>query len=503
MAVLPEQTTHPAPGQPYPRSAEQRPADFQRALIRAMVVPVAMMAIVAFGMFAVVQILFNAQDSVRESDLLIEDANAALRFSLEMPAALRGYVITGSVDFLEPATSAPERALESMTALRHSPRMPADEAEELIAIVLRYQDFMREVIGVRRSGGDAASLVASQQGKALITRARDLLDRRITSEETIRDERLKNAQTISRAAVYTGFVFLALTAGVLVAYTRRTLVTSAAVYESLIGQRDELVLGERRAREAAEKTAEDLAHARDTLEIRVRERTASLEAANRELEAFSYSVSHDLRAPIRHIAGFAELLLRKGGNDLDPTLSRYARTINEAAKNAGRLVDDLLAFSRVGRTDMRSAAVHLGNLFDEVRKELSHEIEGRNVLWNVGLLPTVTGDAAMLRLVLQNLLTNALKYSAGRDPAVVEVGSRREGQEQVIWIRDNGIGFDMRYSDKLFGVFQRLHSAAEFEGTGIGLANVRRIVARHGGRTWAEGKPGEGATFYFSIPERE
>lgn len=240
---------------------------------------------------------------------------------------------------------------------------------------------------------------------------------------------------------------------------------------------------------------------RRAVEASLRKSEEALQAANKELEAFSYSVSHDLRAPLRHVAGFVQLLQSNAKDKLDATGLRYIEVIAGAAKRMGELIDDLLSFSRTGRAQMNLETVPLGPLVDECRKELELEMKGRAIDWQIGELPEVQADRPLLRQVMANLLGNAVKYSGKREVARIEITSRRENGEIIVCVRDNGAGFDMKYADKLFGVFQRLHSESEFEGTGIGLANVRRIIVRHGGRTWAEGEVDQGAAFSFSLPD--
>jgi PAS domain S-box-containing protein len=251
------------------------------------------------------------------------------------------------------------------------------------------------------------------------------------------------------------------------------------------------------------RTQQELERLNRELEDRVRSRTEQLEAANKELEAFSYSVSHDLRAPVRHIDGFVKLLERELPPATEKT-AHYLRTIAASSQRMAALIDDLLALSRTGRAPLEMRTVQLGPLVDEVILDLKPDLARRKIEWRIGALPAVRGDASLLRVVLQNLLDNAVKYTKPQRAAVVEIGARRmEDGETAIYVRDNGVGFDMRYADRLFGVFQRLHRADEFEGTGIGLATARRVIHRHGGRIWGEGEPGRGACFYFTLPPAE
>jgi signal transduction histidine kinase len=235
-------------------------------------------------------------------------------------------------------------------------------------------------------------------------------------------------------------------------------------------------------------------------EAELRQRADQLETANKELEAFSYSVSHDLRAPLRHVSGYIDLLKRNASGALDEKGRHYVDMITESGVKMGHLIDDLLSFSRMARVEMRDEKVALGDLLPEVLDDLREDTRGRVIAWETEPLPEVRGDPSMLRVALSNLVSNAVKFTRPRPEARIRVGwIEGKGGEVTVFVRDNGVGFDMKYVDKLFGVFQRLHSAAEFEGTGVGLANVRRIVHRHGGNTWAEGAVGEGATFFFTI----
>jgi len=263
--------------------------------------------------------------------------------------------------------------------------------------------------------------------------------------------------------------------------------------QQLLQSRDELEreLAERRQREEAiRKLNEELG-----------KKTADLESSNKDLEAFAYSVSHDLRAPVRHVMGYAQLLQKHASSALDEKSRRYMMTILESAERMGTLIDDLLGFSRIGRVEARETTVDLGLLVKEALSEVEQDTHGRNIAWKISALPEFHGDRSMLRLALINLVSNAVKFTRTRSQAEIEIGCLEKGKdEMVVFIKDNGVGFDMKYVDKLFGVFRRLHPADAFEGTGIGLATVQRIIQRHGGKVWAEGLVDRGATFFLSLP---
>ena len=242
------------------------------------------------------------------------------------------------------------------------------------------------------------------------------------------------------------------------------------------------------------------------LESRVAERTAQLKEANLELESFTYSVAHDLRAPLRHIAGFSGILMEECGPVLNAEAQRYLHRIQEGTRKMGQLVDELLTLARVGRQALSLQVAGLNSMVKEVIAMLQPEMEGRQVEWNISHLPFMECDPTLLKQVFQNLISNALKYSRPRSPAVIEIGQTDFDGASAIFVRDNGVGFNMKYADKLFGVFQRLHRSEDFEGTGVGLATVQRIIKKHQGRVWAEAELDKGATFYFTLgmqPESE
>lgn len=255
----------------------------------------------------------------------------------------------------------------------------------------------------------------------------------------------------------------------------------------------------KQAEKERDRAEEELRCMNEELECRVQQRTADLIAANSDLESFNYAVAHDLRAPLRHVSGFASLLFQEAGPALSDTARGRLLGIQRGVKRMSDLIDDLLSLSRIGRQAIRMQICGLRPLVDEVISELQPLREGRNIEWRIAELPFVECDPSLFKQVFVNLISNAIKFTAGRDPAIIEIGQAEADGESVVFIGDNGVGFDMRNAKKLFGLFQRLHRQEDFEGTGVGLAIVQRIIHRHGGRIWAEAALNRGATFYISL----
>jgi light-regulated signal transduction histidine kinase (bacteriophytochrome) len=246
-------------------------------------------------------------------------------------------------------------------------------------------------------------------------------------------------------------------------------------------------------------TARDITE-RKRIDVSLAEHSAKLEVLNKELESFTYSVSHDLRAPLRAIDGYSRMILKQQGDQFNENTTRLFDVIRSNTKKMGQLIDDLLALSRMGREALSLSRLNMENLTRDVWEELKAINPGRSINLKIDNLPSGMGDRSFINQVLANILSNAVKFTRVREIALIEVGGYEEEKESIYYVRDNGVGFDMQYHDKLFGVFQRLHSADEYEGTGIGMALVQRIILRHGGRVWAESEKDKGATFYFSLP---
>jgi len=403
------------------------------------------------------------------------------RSIIEAVAARKVYAATGAQTQLAAVRATAIRARDHLTALA---QLTQDNLQQKDAI----DELQRLLVGQLAKAAELANPPVetppaprgsgSSTGQGTSELLVTLLGRISDEEQKLlqgREERARHEFELARTVVPTGTI-----ASVL-------LLTGAVVMLN---------------REAGErKRAENALRQLNTaLDSRVRERTTQLEDALKELEAFSYSVSHDLRAPLRHVQGYSAMLEREIDGQLTDSARRYLNTISSSCVEMGQLIDDLLGFSRMGRLELSKSCVPLDELVGETLRGLESSTQGRNIVWKIAPLPSVFGDASMLRRVFDNLIGNAIKYTRPRNPAEIEVGCAGEEDGRVIVVvRDNGAGFDMKYVQKLFGVFQRLHRADEFEGTGIGLAIVRRVVSRHGGRVWAESDIGRGAAFYLTL----
>ena len=385
----------------------------------------------------------------------------------------------------------------------------ADEADRGVARTLQMQSLLdRTSILIKTEAGAPMPVdLIARRNEAMARLRADLAEMQAAEDVVLAARRAESRNAHRRALVTWIVASLGLAAGVITALFLMGTVASRITAATENATR--LAAGEAMqpmtvSRDEVGSLSDALTRTFGLLQSRdqeLRRRVADLAAANTELEAFSYSVSHDLRAPLRHIAGFAALLEKRAGDRLDDESNRYLHTITGAAARMGRLVDDLLAFSRMARADMSCKDVNMNDVVRDVVQEATQQTARRAIDWSTHPLSPVKGDPTMLRLALSNLVSNAVKYTSTREQAKIEIGEQPSANGQrVLYVRDNGVGFDMAYAHKLFGVFQRLHGADEFEGTGIGLANVRRIAQRHGGRTWAEAELDKGATFYMSLP---
>jgi signal transduction histidine kinase len=431
--------------------------------------------------------------------------------------ARRGFVMSGSASFLARYSNAVERAntasnqLRALTGENQRQQQACDALQTLIQQqVAAYSESV--ALQSKPDADAAAQLRLTETGQAIMENIRRLSAEMDTAERGLLQQRrsgseshFRRTQQIALTGFFAGSIMLSWVFVLLARENRRRRDAEEAFRES--HEALELSVQERTAEladalEAHRQAEQEIKKLNEELEKRVVERTAQLENANKELEAFSYSVSHDLRAPLRHIDGFAEMLRDDASAVLGDRSRRYLETISTSAKRMGALIDDLLVFSRMGRVEMRQTRFATDRLVKEVLREMKSELQSRQIDWEIDPLPEVLGDRAMLKQVWVNLLSNAVKYTRPRDRAKIQIRCARTGERELQFcVRDNGVGFDMQYSTKLFGVFQRLHHSEEFDGTGIGLANVRRIVHRHGGRTWAEAKLDQGATIYFALPD--
>jgi signal transduction histidine kinase len=475
----------------------EKPSEpFRRLLVRAVLVPFVLLAALAVALALGLTTLVRSARLTERTDQVLTQASRLRELLVDRETALRGYLLSGNDALLAPLVEAEEQLPPTFAAVRALVG-PEAESQARLSRVQELSDAWRTFAAEERQnfveGRDYITAVANGSGNVLMEGMRRELDGLVAVEQEHRRSRARTAAWVGRVLFAGGVGWVLVLAAVLAYWGRRQLVELSLGHEAALASLEK--------QNAALRTAErKIRELNTSLERRVEERTSALSAANRDLEGFTYSVSHDLRAPLRQVAGFAEVLDATAGPKLDAAERRALATLRDSARHSGQLMDDLLRFSKMSRQELRTFNVNLSSLVESARASLQPEAEGRPVEWTLSALPTVRGDPSMLLLVWRNLLANALKYSRGRTPARIEVGTvPSSAGEDVLYVKDNGVGFEMAHADRLFGVFQRLHGA-EFEGTGIGLASVRRIVERHGGRVWAEAFPGRGATFYWAIP---
>jgi signal transduction histidine kinase len=436
---------------------------------------------------------------------IITTAYKLLGLMTDAETGIRGYTITQNSVFLEPYQAAIRDLPGQFAELRGliGADAEAPRIDELATLAQSKLEFQSKTIASIKSGdaAGAAERVRSLEGKRRMDAFRDAMRRFLSAEEKVSKTAVARSDvTQSRlyAALAGGFVVDVLLAVTLsVFFTRGIAARLAAVTENTLRV------------ERHEPLAPVLAPGDEiaTLDARLHEMAGTIDAtqkgleeANGELAAFSYSISHDLRAPVRAVDGYARMLEEDYGQHLAGDGTRFLSTIRSEARRMGRLIDDLLAFSKLTRADADRTEIDMTALAGEVVNQVRRERPDTTAAFLIGDLLPVRGDRSMLRQVFINFISNAVKFSSHSETPAVEIGSEQQGTENVYWVRDNGVGFDMRFASKLFGVFQRLHKFDEFEGTGVGLAIVKRVITRHGGRVWADSAPGRGASFFFTLP---
>jgi signal transduction histidine kinase len=445
---------------------------FIKRVVIGFVLTLAIITTLAIYSFLTIQRLIDTAQLLSHGSRVINNAEQLLVIITDLETGQRGYIITGDKSYLDPYKDARQKLekhliqLDSITKDYPEQNNRIDTLTDLITERAARAEV--SIAARERSFEEARALILSGQGKALMARIRSLIHR-IQEEERLvfRQQNTVSSKTLRQFQI----LFIAL------------LVVPAVIMSILFFS----ILRHFRARSKAEgqliKASSEISH------------------LNKELEAYTYSVSHDLRAPLRSISGYSQILKEDYSPNLDDEGQRVIHVIINNAKRMGQLIDDLLEFSRTGRKEIVKAKIQPEEMVREVVRELTHTQNGRPIHVQIEPLATALADPSMLRQVWINLISNAIKYSAKKDETQIKIGSFNDAEGTGFYIKDNGVGFNMEYKDKLFGVFQRLHKSDEFEGTGVGLALVKRIISRHGGKIWADAALGEGATFYFSLPK--
>jgi signal transduction histidine kinase len=466
------------------------PNRFRHLLLRSVVLPAVLGTLLAGLLFWEVRQLLRADESADRSDAVLAQAVQVRQLIIDRETGLRGFLLTGDDKFLEPYHAAGARLPEALGRLESLVSDSPDQRARLEELHRRragWEAFSDEELRRFRDGGSWLELVAEGEGKRRMDSIRQLLDELASMERGRANQRGAFAERQARMVLWGGAAWLLVLGALLAWMGRRQLVVLSDDYESLLEQ--------------AQAQANALRASEARLEQRVAQRTQELTASNRELESFSYSVSHDLRAPLRAVDGFSQALLEDEGERISQEGHEHLRRLRAAATRMGQLIDDLLRLSRLSRAELRREPVDLSTLARDVAEGLTRGEPGRDTTFDIAPGLATRGDARLLRVVLENLLGNAWKFTSQRSGARIELfAESRDGRHRYC-VRDNGVGFDMAYASKLFSPFQRLHRPTEFPGTGIGLATVQRIIHRHGGDITAEAVPDGGATFCFTLEE--
>jgi len=456
----------------------------RKSLSIGLFIPFFLCALVAVFYGMQVRQLLRLTDWVAHTESVIGETRLAEKLFVDMETGIRGYYLTKDKALLDPYYEAKNRVNAQFEKLKS---LVADNTDRSQQIDSLWADGKRWMLS-REALLDPSAVVNDESiraGKNFMDEIRLKFTQLVEAEEVLKATRREKVTSVANNSLWiTGIVALAF-ASLLGLVLFRLVSTTATTYEHALAERD--------------KVSGELQHMNEFLEARVQERTAALAASNKELEAFCYSVSHDLRAPLRGIDGFSKALLEDYQDKLDDEGKQFLYYVREGIQRMGQLIDDLLSLSRLTRAEMTVAPVDLSQIARDIHKRLMRDNPDMNVDFKIEDNLRTEGDRALLGSVLENLFSNAWKFSAKSPKPHVEFGSENREGNQIFYVRDNGAGFDMSFYDKLFGAFQRLHSAREFPGTGVGLATVRRIVHRHGGTIWAEAAPGKGATFYFTL----
>jgi signal transduction histidine kinase len=431
------------------------------------------------------QKLRDSEKWVQHTEQIINQSEEILSIGRDIESASRGFVLTNDSAYLEPLLSVKQSILDKIATLRNLVQdnpIQQQRVDSLEFYMIKRIDFSLMTVELRSKYGlnAAISLMSSQLGKLYSDKMRSIIYTiHFDEAEHLQQRKSANENILNTYNKFTAILFVLMSVF--------TTLLVIATGKNMIKNKEK------------EKQAAELVLTNKELDFQSHEKEKQV-AANKELETFSYSVSHDLRAPLRHIAGFIDLLIKNSAAQLDAKGIRYLNIISESAHEMGDLIDALLTFSRLSRTEMQRTKINSKNMVNQVLKTFQSELTGRNTEITITNLPDMMGDETLIHQVWVNLISNALKYSRNKEKAIIEIGGKSENGRIIFHVKDNGAGFNMKYADKLFGVFQRLHKTRDFEGIGIGLANVNRIITRHGGTCWAESEVDKGATFFFSLP---